>query len=43
MIEILYFKKGAKILKLNTAVTTLNIQGNLMCHCGRDKNTENNH
>jgi hypothetical protein len=39
----LHFKKGAKIIKLNTAVTNLNVQGNLMCHCGRDKNTEKNH
>jgi hypothetical protein len=37
MIEILHFKKGEKITKLNVAVTNLNVQGNLMCHCGRDK------
>jgi hypothetical protein len=43
MIEILHFEKGAKIIKLNAAVTNLNVQRNLMCHCGRDKNTEKNH
>jgi hypothetical protein len=43
MIEILHFKKGAEIIKLNPAVTNLNMQGNLICHCGRDKNTEKNH
>jgi hypothetical protein len=42
MIEILHFKKGAKIIKLNATVTNLNAHGNLMCHCGRDKNTEKN-
>jgi hypothetical protein len=42
MIEILHFKKGAKTIKLNAAVTNLNVWGNLMCHCGRDKNTEKN-
>jgi hypothetical protein len=40
MIELLYFKKGAEIIKLNAALTNLNAMGNLMCHCGRDKNTE---
>jgi hypothetical protein len=35
MVEILNFKKGATIIKLNTTVT------NLMSHCGKDKNTEN--
>jgi hypothetical protein len=43
MIEILHFKKGAKIIKLNTAVTNLNVWENLMCHCGRVKNMEKNH
>jgi hypothetical protein len=43
MIEILHFKTGAKIIKLNATVTNLNVQGNLMCHCGRDKNMEKNH
>jgi hypothetical protein len=42
MIEILHLKKVAKIIKLNAAVTNLNIQGNLMCHCGRE-NTEKHH
>jgi hypothetical protein len=43
MIEILNFKKGAKIVQLNATVTNLNVQGNLICHCRRDKNMENNH
>jgi hypothetical protein len=43
MIEILHFKVGAEIMKLNTAVTNLNVQGNLMCNSGRDKNTKENH
>jgi hypothetical protein len=42
MIEILHFKKGAKIIKLNTTVTSLNVWGNLMCHCWRAKNMEKN-
>jgi hypothetical protein len=29
MIEILHFKKGAKIIELNTAVTYLNVPGEL--------------
>jgi hypothetical protein len=37
----LNFKNGAKITKLNAAVTNLNIRGILMSHCGRGKNTEN--
>jgi hypothetical protein len=42
MLEILNFKKGAKIIKLNTAVMNLiNVWGILMSYCGRDKNTEN--
>jgi hypothetical protein len=38
MIEILHFthKKGAEIIKLNEAVTNLNVKENLMCHYGRD-------
>jgi hypothetical protein len=40
MIEILLFKKGAKTVKLKATVTNLNIWWNLMCHSGRDKNTE---
>jgi hypothetical protein len=43
MVEILHFKKGAKIIKLNAAVTNLNVKWNLMCHCRRDKSTEKNH
>jgi hypothetical protein len=43
MTEILHFKKGAKIMKLNTAVTNLNVRGNLMYHCGGVKNAEKNH
>jgi hypothetical protein len=43
MIQILHFKKGAKIIKLNAAVTNLNVWGNLICPCGRDKNMEKNH
>jgi hypothetical protein len=34
---------GEKIIKLNAAVTNLNVQRTLMCRCGRDKNTEKNH
>jgi hypothetical protein len=43
MVEILNFKKAATVIKLNTTVTNLNVQGILMSHCGRDKNMENNH
>jgi hypothetical protein len=43
MIEILHFEKGAKITKLNVAVTNLNVRENLICHCGRDKNMKKNH
>jgi hypothetical protein len=39
MVEILNFKKGATIIKLNVAVTDLNVRGILMSHCGRGKNT----
>jgi hypothetical protein len=38
----LNFKKGAIIIKLNAAVTNVNVWGILMSHCGRDKNTEQN-
>jgi hypothetical protein len=41
MVEILNFKKGATIIKLNAAVTYLKVWVILMSHCGRDKNTEN--
>jgi hypothetical protein len=40
MVEILNFKNGATIIKLNAAVTNLNVHEILMSHCGRDKNTE---
>jgi hypothetical protein len=35
MVEILNFKKGAKITILNAAVTNLNVREILMSHCGR--------
>jgi hypothetical protein len=34
MVEILNFKKGATIIKLNAAVANLNVHGILMSHCG---------
>jgi hypothetical protein len=40
MAEILNFKKGATIIKLNPTVTNLNFLAILMFHCGRDKNME---
>jgi hypothetical protein len=40
MVEILNFKKGTTIIKLNATVTNLNVLGILMSHCGRDQNTE---
>jgi hypothetical protein len=40
MVERLNFKRGATIIKLKAAVTNLNVQGILVSHCGRDKNTE---
>jgi hypothetical protein len=40
MVEILHFKKRETIIKLNTAVTNLNVQGILMSHCWRVKNIE---
>jgi hypothetical protein len=43
MVEILNFKKGATVIKLNTAVTNLNVQGNVITHCGIDKNMEHIH
>jgi hypothetical protein len=41
MVEIMNFKKGATIIKLNASVTNLNFWGILMPHCGRDKKPEN--
>jgi hypothetical protein len=38
MVEILNFKKGATIIKLNATVTNLNVRGILMSHCGTDTN-----
>jgi hypothetical protein len=38
VVEILIFKKGATIIKLNTTVTSLNVWGILMSHCRREKN-----
>jgi hypothetical protein len=43
MVEILNLKKGATIIKLNAAVTNLNVQRTLMSHCERGKNTEHRH
>jgi hypothetical protein len=40
MVEILNFKKGATVIKLNNAVTNLNAQRILTSHFGRDKNME---
>jgi hypothetical protein len=42
MAEILNFEKGATILELQAAVTNLDVQGILMSHCRRDKNTVKN-
>jgi hypothetical protein len=36
MVQVLNFKKGATIIKLNTAVTNLNVWEILMSHFGRD-------
>jgi hypothetical protein len=41
MVEILSFKRGATIIKLNTTVTNLNDQGMLLSLCGRVKNMQN--
>jgi hypothetical protein len=41
VVKILNFKKGATVIKLNTAVTNLNVRVILLSHCGRSKNTEN--
>jgi hypothetical protein len=38
MVELLNFKNGATVIKLNVAVTNLNVWGLLMSYCGRDKN-----
>jgi hypothetical protein len=40
MVELLNFKNRGTIIKLNTAVTNLNVWGILMSHCRRGKNTE---
>jgi hypothetical protein len=37
MIEIMYYKNGAIIIKLNAAVSNLNVRGILMSLCGRDE------
>jgi hypothetical protein len=34
MVDILNFKKGATMIKLNATVTDLNVRGILMFHCG---------
>jgi hypothetical protein len=36
MVEILNFKKGATIIKLNTTVTNLSVQGIIMSHYGKE-------
>jgi hypothetical protein len=36
MVVILNFKKGATIVKSNSAVSILDVQGMLMSHYGRD-------
>jgi hypothetical protein len=41
MVEILNFKKEATIIKLNAALTNLNVWVILMSHWGGDKNMEN--
>jgi hypothetical protein len=43
MVEMLNFKRGATVIKLNAAVTNLNVQGILVFHCRRDKNTGDIH
>jgi hypothetical protein len=43
MVEILDFQKGAVVIKLNAAVTNLNVSAILMYHCRRDKNIEYTH
>jgi hypothetical protein len=35
------FKKGGTIIKLNAAVTNLNVWRTVLTHCMRDKNMEN--
>jgi hypothetical protein len=40
MVEILNFKKGATVIKLNATITNLNVWGVLMFHCRIDKNME---
>jgi hypothetical protein len=39
MVQILSFKKGATIIKLNAAATNLNFRGILMSNCGREWHT----
>jgi hypothetical protein len=39
MVEVFNFKNGATIIKLNAAVTNLNVWGILMSQCRRDNNT----
>jgi hypothetical protein len=39
MVEILNFKMGATITKLNTKVTNLNVWGTIVSHCRRNENT----
>jgi hypothetical protein len=41
MVEIFNFKRGGTIIKLNTAVTNLNVREILISHCRRDKNMKN--
>jgi hypothetical protein len=40
MVETLNFEKRATIMKVDAAVTNLNVRGILISHCGRDKSTE---
>jgi hypothetical protein len=40
MTDILNFKKGATVIKLNTTVTNLDVHGILMSHFDRYKNME---
>jgi hypothetical protein len=40
MVEILNFKNGAKVIKLNATVTKVIVRGILISHCVRDKDTE---
>jgi hypothetical protein len=40
VVEILNFKKGAALMKLNATVTNFNVWGILVSHCWRYKNME---